>query len=296
MEVTMSTYKSKDSAMRAARKRGLTAESVEQLPTGQWSIKGSAPAKKSRRQPSKALKVVEKAKDTGALRALDKIAKEINTRMEKASQIETQAGIKADDHRLAAAIRLGEAKEQCKKIKLPFKRWCEEKITLGYTYAVALSQVGLSPDPKAALEDMRSGTRASVKKADTKKRAAKKVTLDSESSVTPKRSKLEVAESAIADLGEEGAKRLIEDRASKAGLVVVPKSEAAKPISAKENGDPLEALKAMFSALDERLQKAFATWAADQAGLSLSQADADSGALEIPAAFKRSSTKAKAAT
>ena len=56
-------------------------------------------------------KAAKPAKHTAVLRKLAPVAKEINTRLEKASQMTD----KAFDHRLAAAIRLGDAKETCEK-------------------------------------------------------------------------------------------------------------------------------------------------------------------------------------
>ena len=57
-----------------------------------------------------------KGKLTAAHQQLAPIAKEINVRMEKAGQ----ALDKADDHRLAAALRLSEAQALCQKSGIKF--------------------------------------------------------------------------------------------------------------------------------------------------------------------------------
>ena len=101
----------------------------------------------TRRKRAKTAKP-EKAKDTAVLRKLAPIAREINVRLDKASKIEKQA----DDHRVAAAIKLAEAHTMCRENKIVFRAWCEGNVHYSYDEARKLAQVGNQPDPKAALQ------------------------------------------------------------------------------------------------------------------------------------------------
>lgn len=94
-------------------------------------------------------------------RQLAAAAKEINVRLEKAAQIEG----KADDHRLAAALKLAEAKAVCKDNKMPFKKWVAAHVDKSYDEVRKLAVVGEAPEPAKALEDLRSGAAKRNKEA-----------------------------------------------------------------------------------------------------------------------------------
>lgn len=79
------------------------------------------------------------------------IAKEINVRFERADKYETQA----DDHRLAAALQLAQARKMCHSVKISFKDWCDTNVTTGYETVRKLAVIGSKPNPRLALEDMR---------------------------------------------------------------------------------------------------------------------------------------------
>jgi len=88
---------------------------------------------------------------------LEKDAKEINVRFEKAEQM---AG-KADDMRLAAAILLADAKERCREGKIKFDEWCAENIKQSYETVRKLIPIGVAENEKEGagkllLEDMRN--------------------------------------------------------------------------------------------------------------------------------------------
>ena len=90
---------------------------------------------------------------------LSQDAKVINTRLKKADKLAADA----DDHRLAAALTLADAKDHAKAAGIPFKTWCEESIE-GRSYETVrkLVPIGVAErDEKGAgallLEDMRTG-------------------------------------------------------------------------------------------------------------------------------------------
>lgn len=248
----------------------------------------------------------EKAKHTATLRQLQPVAKEINTRMEKANSIEAKAQQQADDHRLAASLRMAEAQDACKKAGITFKRWVAEHLEyktptgemkkLSYGEAIRLSSIGASSDPAQALEDLRAGTRKRVAKAAGKRKALASATVSSKG---PKVSKLEAAETALAALGDQGTVNLLTDQAAKHGMAVVSKTEAAKIAKASDAIFGTETLRAAFSDLKASEKVSFLEWACAEIGATLQMPDfggepEDTGtgdALEIPKAFRRTPTK-----
>ena len=113
--------------------------------------------------------VAKKARDTGALRQLEPFAKEISIRFEKAAKLDD----KAADHRLAAAIQLGEAEGLCKRHKINFKKWAAANFSQRWDEVQRLTAVGTSDDPKKAIEDLRAGQRAKAQKKRVQDRADK---------------------------------------------------------------------------------------------------------------------------
>lgn len=86
------------------------------------------------------------------------LAKEVNVRLEKAAKLESDA----QDHRLAAALKLAEAKEICTRAGVSFQKWAEENIKevngkeVGFQTIRKLANIGEAEDPKAALEGARA--------------------------------------------------------------------------------------------------------------------------------------------
>lgn len=150
-----------------------------------------------------------------APKELTPLAKEINTRLMKAKQIEG----KADDHRLAAAIRLAEAEKLCKDSGISFKKWVEASVTQSFETVRQLVRIGGADDPQKALEDLRSGS-AKANKAlrERKKKQASAVSRDTSSAdVEP-----EVAiETAFEQLGDDEASNVMHKEAERRGLAVV---------------------------------------------------------------------------
>lgn len=98
---------------------------------------------------------------------LEGIAHKINSRLERAAAQEN----KADDHRLAAAIHLEEARQACKGTPIKFRAWVDKNVSQSYETVKTLVRIGAADDPKLALEDLRKGTA----KANRESRARAKV-------------------------------------------------------------------------------------------------------------------------
>lgn len=80
------------------------------------------------------------------------LAHEINVRFDLATRNEKQA----NDNRLAAALRLAEAKAECDRIKLNFRKWAEASVPQSYETVRRMVYIGQSSDPEAALAEFRS--------------------------------------------------------------------------------------------------------------------------------------------
>src|SRR3990167_10537119 len=117
-------------------------------------------------------KAESKAIQAEATKALAPIAREINVRFEKADKL----GHLADDHRLAAAIKLKEAEDLCKASGIKFKAWVEKNVEQKWETARKLLGIGKAPDPAKALEDQRSYNKAKNKEHRAKKKAATRST------------------------------------------------------------------------------------------------------------------------
>lgn len=224
------SYKSRDSARRQARKRGLKADSVYQdQETARWVV-GDKPK-------GKALVKVEKPKST---KKLDALAKQIAVSLKK-----------ADDYLVRMAQLITEAKAECAAEKISFKTWLAEskEFDLSYNYAISLAKAGASSDPVAAIEAMRASGREAVQRH----REKSKVTLRNVTEKPKPVGKLEQA--LVAVLGPEGAKRFVEDQVAKMGFTVA-KDEPAEP----EFAD-LDSLKRQFRTLTQADKMAFIEWA-----------------------------------
>jgi hypothetical protein len=106
------------------------------------------------------LQVAADAVKTKATHDLEGAAKEINVRLQKANEIEG----KADDHRLAAAIKLAEAEKLCIAAGMKFKDWAEKNITQSWETSRKLLAVGKAPEPTLALQDLRGRNKEANRK------------------------------------------------------------------------------------------------------------------------------------
>lgn len=120
----------------------------------------------------------KKAKDKAEAVALKQanveltlIGKEVLARMQKIAKLEGDA----DDHRLAAALRLADAKKICEANKIKFQDWSDEHADgLSFETVRKLAAVGGAENPKLALADMRGKNKEANKKARDKAKTENK--------------------------------------------------------------------------------------------------------------------------
>lgn len=110
----------------------------------------------------------DRARDTAALGVIQPLAAEINAAWEAAEKSDGRA----NDLRLTAAYKLGEARAACDKHKLNFKKWCEENVTITYRTARELVSIGRSKNPPLALADLRAKTAKRVSAHTARKKKA----------------------------------------------------------------------------------------------------------------------------
>ena len=228
-----------------------------------------------------------KAKHVALERELAPIAKEINHRFNEAAKLDTKAHDiegKADDHRLAAALRIAEAEKRCKAEKHNFKQWAEANIKQqSYETVRKLLQVGRADEPALALADMREKNRRRNVEHRARAKAGKAVSRDTgpRGKQERKLTGIEIAEKALQGLGDKGEVSLIESRATKHGMVVVPKAEGAKLRALDEGYGKPDVAKAAFNALKPSDKMSFLAWAANEVGATL-----DTTALTTPPSGK----------
>lgn len=305
---TKKTATKRTPAKRGTRASGPTAKASQELKRVKEEAKAAAAAE--RKAAAEAKKAAAEAARIGAhetaIRKLEPIAKEINVRLTKAAKSEDDAW----DHRLAAALRLEEAKQSCKKAKIPFKTWCEEHVTQSYETVRKLAAVGGSDNPPQALEDMRHKNKQANKKLRDKKKSQSAGAISGPSG--PKKSAWQQADEAVDALDDKKKQALVEAHASTMGLSVVSKTDAEALAKSKANKDDfsLAGAKAIFDGLSPKDKLALMEYACDQTGYKLvssldEPASEDEGSYdEIPAnldrrtkkpAAKRTRTRRKAA-
>ncbi len=184
------------------------------------------------------------------------IANEINVRFEKIAKLDGQA----DDHRLAAALRLEEAKKLCGAQGIGFRKWVEDNVKdQSWETVRKLAVVGGSPNPQIALEDMRKKN-AAANKAHRAKKKVKEI----------ERKVFGPAEVLLSVKPEE-AMKAVRAFAADAGLEVLSKTDVsalkqqAKGVEMKK-AEGLDALKASFMALTARDKMDFVRFAAAEVG------------------------------
>lgn len=161
-----------------------------------------APAKKVSREPTKA-----------QVNLLERCAREINVRLEKAEGMDD----KATDHRLAAALKLAEAKETCKEAGVGFKKWCEDNVEWSYETARKLVRIGADSDPEAALEDMRNKTAIQMRESRERQAKAKTAT---KAIAGPTGAPAKVVKEALASMSETQAVKAITQAAKAHGVEI----------------------------------------------------------------------------
>jgi len=247
-------------------------------------------AKSKKQKNADALRLMRlaaaKGKQVTALRKLAPFAKEINVRLEKATKSEDQAY----DHRLAAALQLDKAKDECKKSRINFKSWCEENVKQSYETVRRLASVGGSPNPKQALEDMRGKNKLANKKLRDKKAATAKV--PAAGSQGPKETPTTRVLAGLDAMDDDAAFKIIKDQASKFDHALVTKSEA---VAARKRAKDsiVDQVKALFNSGTAADKMDIVIWAAEQTGTTISNgidvppAGDNIGDLEIPDSLRR---------
>ena len=213
-------------------------------------------AKSKNQTKARGLEAAAKGKQMTALHKLVPFAKEINVRLEKASKSED----KAYDHRLAAALKLDEAKRTCHNGRINFKQWCEENVKQSYETVRRLAAVGGAQDPKQALEDMRYKNKKANKQFRDRQAAAKLT----------------------------NGEALPEGIMTTSGRVI-PTQGIREP-----QGSIVDQIKALFNSSTAADKMDIVIWVCDQTGTTISDGfDAppagDNDLLEIPGSLRRDS-------
>ena len=176
----------------------------------------------------------QRANDEGFLTTIKNEAKEIKTRLDKASKLESDA----DDHRLAAAIKMGEVhgqfetKHEAKSISkgVTFKGWCEQHSIVApdirgrsWENVRKLLAVGRAEDPQQALTDMREGNKAAVKKHRDKTETKVNTGGSSDGSTPPAETAFAKIQSALGTMKDEEAANAVKSIAEARGFKTVAK-------------------------------------------------------------------------
>ena len=259
-----------------------------------FAAEGKAPAKASKKLKGKTNAVVVKETKPApgkmsveqAEKKLAPLSYEINVRFEKIEQLEG----KADDHRLAAAINLENAKKICAASGIKFKDWAAENVKQSYETVRKLAAVGAAPNPQLALEDMRKKN----KEANAKLRNKQKTGQIERKLFGP----VEVLSQAKPEEALKAVKKFAQDT----GLVVISETEhkelrQAEKSAQLKKAEPLtlESLKSAFSALPARDKMDFVTFATAAVGgkfvsalAEATEKKGDDDLLAIPAGLRRS--------
>jgi hypothetical protein len=193
-----------------------------------------------------------------AEKKLTPIANEINVRFEKVAKLDGQA----DDHRLAAALRLSEAKSICAASGVRFKEWAAANIKeQSWETVRKLASVGGAPNPQIALEDMRGKNREANRQLREKKKTrelANKVFGPAEALLAAKPDEaLKATRAFAADNGMELlSKTEVKELKQKAKSAEMKTEE---PLT-------LEGLKTAFGALSAKDKMEFVHWSAGEVG------------------------------
>jgi len=221
-----------------------------------------------------------------AEKKLAPLSHEINVRFEKIEQLDG----KANDHRLAAAINLENAKKLCTASGISFKEWTAANIKQSYETVRKLAAVGAAPNPQLALEDMRKKNKEANAKLRNKDKAQKI------------ERKLFGPVEILSQVKPEEALKAVKKFASDTGLVVISETEHKELRQAEKSAQikkaeplTLESLKSAFSALPARDKMDFVTFATAAVGGKFVSALAeavekkgDDDLLAIPAGLRRS--------
>ncbi|MEE9598178.1 MAG: hypothetical protein V3V96_15510 [Acidiferrobacterales bacterium] len=214
---------------------------------------------------------------------LNSTAKEINVRLEKAKT----ANQKAQDHRLAAALLLAEARTKCNEGGVKFKSWVADNIMQSYDTVRKLASVGASENPTEALENIRL---ANKEHSVTKRKKLTKAK-ELEQKVTP----YQRATKAVEVLEDQVQLNLATSIVGKADLVVISKTELKeikKLATSKDSGTALETVIIAFDTLSLSDRMRLVEYGAKRVGVTITVPTFDDP-MALPESLKRSKKKSR---
>lgn len=255
----------------AAKRKPATTKTPRKTPSKEAAVKASlAATKKAQAEKAEAQKVV--------LNTLKPLAKEINVRLEKADKL----GQQSTDHRVAAAIDLAKAKEQCDTAGIQFKSWCEDNLKQSYETARKLAAAGATDNPAEAIAQMRQSN-AAANRALRQRTKAEKVSRETKEQEPPQliagdlppRKRVPAVVREIEKLGRH-AEEAVQQAAESLGLQIVdPADELTNKPAAKVNTMGLADLKKTFVNWPAKVRMDFLKWAANECGVKLDLNTAD---------------------
>ena len=244
-------------------------------------------------------KVMKEAQDREAtfVKTIKNDGKEIVTRLEKAQKYEAQA----DDHRLAAALKMAEVEGKFAGAMLKgitFRKWCESQNVVtpdirgrSWENVRKLLAVGKADNPQQALTDMREGNKAAVAKHRDKSGKP-----GGNGSTGPTETPLQRIESTLGSMPDEMAINAVKSIADNRGLAVVAKDA---PVEAPITQDAVAQAKDAVNRMDANQFDAFIDWLEEFNGPAMVDTTpeivdtdplgiGDGDPLDIPEALRRS--------
>ena len=235
-------------------------------------------------------KAMKEAQDEAATfaKTIKNDGKEIVTRLEKAQKYEAQA----DDHRLAAALKMAEVEGKFAEAKpkgITFRKWCESQNVVtpdirgrSWENVRKLLAVGKADNPQQALTDMREGNKAAVEKHRDKSKSSGSNGGSTGSTETP----LQRIESALGSMPDEMAVNAVRSVAENRGLKVVAKDV---PVIQYDHNPVVQAQDAV-NRMDANQFDAFIDWLEEfEAPSPVPERTPETdGSLDIPEALRRS--------
>ena len=238
-------------------------------------------------------KAMKEAQDEAATfaKTIKNDGKEIVTRLEKAQKYEAQA----DDHRLAAALKMAEVEGKFAEAKpkgLTFRKWCEGQNVVtpdirgrSWENVRKLLAVGKADNPQQALTDMREGNKAAVAKHRDK---SYKPGGNKGGSIGPIDTPLHRINAALNVMPEEMAANAVKSIADSRGLKVVAKDA---PVETPITQDAVAQAQDAVSRMDANQFDAFIDWLEEfeaPSPVPERTPEISNDPLDIPASLRRS--------
>lgn len=226
-----------------------------------------------------------KAREVAVHQTLAPLAHEINVRMEKVTKSLDQA----DDHRLAAALRLVEAKQICAEGGVKFVRWCDLNVIDQSERTIRqLVAVGSANEPAKALADLREDN----KKANKKHRAVKKkveAVVKEKVEAVAKLSTLDRVSDILGALQDDEAANTLGALAERSGMRVVT-AEVATRGRTKAPSSNFKDIMALFSKAPGSVQMDVVVAVCEATGTEITNefAEPEADPLAIPPHLQRS--------